>query len=171
MTDPAIKRRRRKPSPSPGAERMRRLRAERAEPAPVETTPPPAPPTGPTAPPEGAPPAPSGPSLADKEALLAKALAGTVEALADTAQLVWMDPKAPSLGHDRAKLLGELWAPVLAPYIDADLAKWLPLALAAGGTANAAYGWAHEYRAFKEAEARRAAAATPLSVVEGGAAS
>lgn len=106
--------------------------------------------------------APPGLTLELKVKMLSEALAGTVEALADTAQLMWLDADAPHLGRERSKTLGALWAPILAPYIDEDMAKWLPLALAAGGTANAAYAWAHEYKAFVE---RRDKAKSPLAVV------
>ncbi|MCK9629634.1 MAG: hypothetical protein M0R37_13715 [Bacteroidales bacterium] len=83
------------------------------------------------------------------EAMLKGALAGTAEALADTAQLLFLDGERPHLGRERAKTLGELWAPILAPYITVESAKWLTIALAAGGTANIGYQWAHEYRAAK----------------------
>lgn len=83
------------------------------------------------------------------EAMLKGALAGTAEALADTAQILFLDGERPHLGRERAKTLGELWAPILAPYITVESAKWLTIALAAGGTANIGYQWAHEYRAAK----------------------
>lgn len=162
MSEPADKPQRRRrhkltrDERSQRAEYMRRYRATKAPivdgaksiPDNVDAPLPPAPLAASQA--QVVPSAPPGLSLADKERLLSEALAGTSEALADTAQLIWLDSKAPHLGRERSKTLGALWAPILAPYIDEDIAKWLPLALAMGGTTNAFYQWAHEYRAYRD---------------------
>ncbi len=84
--------------------------------------------------------------LVQKEEMVRNALAGTIEASAETVQLVWLDGARPKFGHERADYVASLWAPILAPLINEDTAKWLPLLLATGGTANALFQWAHEYK-------------------------
>lgn len=143
--------------------RRRRAKAEPAkgepETQPAETAPGSPPPTG-----ETPPAAPAGPTLAEREAMLREAIGGTVELLADAAQHVWLDPKGPRLGHDRATSIGALWAPLLAPYLDADSMKWLPWMLASGGTANALYAWARETAAHQA----RVKAQRRVEIIEGG---
>lgn len=76
---------------------------------------------------------------------LEQALAGTFDALAAVVTAGIKD--APGLGEDRADDLAALWAPVLEPYIDESSAKWLPVLVAAGGTARVAAPWVREVRA------------------------
>jgi len=94
--------------------------------------------------------------------LLQGAIAGTCQALADTVQMLWLDADRPHLGDERAQTIGKLWAPILAPFITEESAKWLAIALAGGGTANVIYQWSHEYGASKP----KLKIATPLKSVE-----
>lgn len=89
-------------------------------------------------------------ALAQKEKMVGDAIAGTAEILADVVQMAFLDSNAPHLGSERAKLIGTLWAPVLAPYIGENSAQWLPVALAGGGTAQAIFAWVSEMRAYQE---------------------
>ena len=113
-----------------------------------------------------APSAPPGLTIEKKTELLSKALGGTVEVCTDMVQLVLLDAQAPHFGHDRSQTLGSLWAPILAPYMTEKLANWLPLILAGGGTAQAAYAWAHEYSAYRESKEK--AQAKRLELVHDG---
>jgi len=81
-----------------------------------------------------------------REGVLRQALAGTVQTIADSAQLMMLDNAAPHLGKQRADYIADLWAPVLAPYINEKTAQHLPLVLASSCTAATLYQWAHEYR-------------------------
>jgi hydroxyethylthiazole kinase-like sugar kinase family protein len=81
-----------------------------------------------------------------KERQCVEAIAGTAELVADTVHMIYLQDVDPRLGQDRARQIGELWGPLLAPHINEKTAQHLPLLLAAGGTAGALYGWAAEVR-------------------------
>lgn len=87
--------------------------------------------------------------LDKKEDMVRDAIGGTVEAVADTVHLVWLDKHDPRIGEDRCKTIGELWAPIIAPYINEKTAKALLIVMASGGTASAFYGWAHEVQKLR----------------------
>jgi hypothetical protein len=90
-----------------------------------------------------------GPSEAEKVSMTADALAGTLEMLTEAVKSAYLGAAAPSFGHDRARKVAELWAPLLAPYLDERTAAWMPWALASGVTAQAALEWRAELIAFK----------------------
>ena len=77
---------------------------------------------------------------------IGNALGGTVEALAEGAQMLWLDSSDPHFGHERSMTIGELWAPVLEPYLAAHPEAFFATILATGGTAAMGLQWAHELR-------------------------
>lgn len=94
------------------------------------------------------------------EDLLRPAIAETLELLADAVHLFVLEPSDPRFGAERSKRLGDLWARVAAPYLDAELMKWFPATLAGVSTAAAVTQWAKQV-----AEARKAPVRQPLGIV------
>lgn len=92
-------------------------------------------------------------TVATNEALLGPALTETFELLADSAHWMALHPEDPYFGRERAERLGSLWAKVLAPHLDSDVMKWLPIVIAGSATAGAVASWGKEIR--QERQERR----------------
>lgn len=168
------------PAPDPeaarkaaNAERARAYRArkaaERAEAeakkAKKKGSPAAAQPAGAGTPAAAAPPSPAPPPTANpfevSEAIQAVILTGT-----DGYRILGPGLAAPGFGLDRAKLLGDRWGKLLAPYLPADKVAWLPWIAALGATGTAFYGWAHEVGAWKEEQAKKPPGKPDLKAVQ-----
>jgi hypothetical protein len=100
-----------------------------------------------------------GPTEAERVSLASEAIAGTIEILAEAVKVAYVGAAAPSFGAERARKIADLWSPLLAPYLDARAAVWVPWALASGVTAQVAIEWRAELVAYKAKDARTPQAA------------
>lgn len=92
--------------------------------------------------------------IEEMQEALVDALAGTAEALASGARAAFMKKSTPAFGTERARRLGKLWAPILAPkMVDAKVNK-LPEILAAATTAGIVLEWIDESRAATKEEGK-----------------
>lgn len=80
---------------------------------------------------------------------IAETVAGGVEGVAAIVQSLWFDSRRPSLGRERAIILGQIWAPVLHPYVARYLESDPQIFIAVGATFAVLSGWVSEYRAAK----------------------
>jgi hypothetical protein len=85
------------------------------------------------------------------EAQLKDVLTAAFEGGASIIQSSFFDPTRPKFGRERAAMLGEVWSPVLLPYVAAYLQANPQLIVASVATIAAIGAWAGEYHAGQPA--------------------
>jgi hypothetical protein len=83
--------------------------------------------------------------------LCERLVADSVRGLADSYVLLAVHPDCPSIGDDRAELLGQVWGKYLAPYIDPNNPEWVGMTMATIATVGVGVSFSREVSLWKKA--------------------